>query len=61
MVYTIVSIDFITALCLPLGNYEAIDKNLNHKTGIVVGWSMTKQGLFFICYYYKLFKNVTIL
>lgn len=37
-------IGFISSLCLPLGNYEEIDKNLQHTTGIVVGWSVSKSG-----------------
>lgn len=41
----IILIAFISALCLPLENYEAIDKNLQQKTGIVVGWSVSKLGL----------------
>lgn len=26
---------------MPLGNYEATDKNLNHKIGIVAGWGVS--------------------
>lgn len=38
---------FTSPLCLPLGNYESADKNLQQQTGLVAGWGISTSGLLF--------------
>lgn len=38
------NIDFISTICLPVGQYEAVDRNLTRTNAIIAGWGAMSAG-----------------
>lgn len=43
-IYFIISIGFISPLCLPIDNYASTNHNLAGKIGIIAGWGASVLG-----------------